>query len=93
MGATESYHVMARIVSIRAAITRRDDDCATSPERRAVMSQRRERRFPRPRSGLGSRTPAAGTLLLAVAGLEEIDAHLVAIDPGEFAATIGESGR
>ena len=37
--------------------------------------------------------PALGGLLLLVALLQEIDADLVAIDPGEFAAAISQPGR
>src|SRR5215813_12230159 len=41
------------------------------------------------KSGLGSRAP----LFLLVAMLEESHADLIAIDPGELAAAVGEAGR
>ena len=46
----------------------------------------------RPRRVQASAGGAPRGLLLLVALLEEIDADLIAIDPGQFAAAIGQSG-
>src|ERR1700742_2835072 len=43
-------------------------------------------------SGSGFRRCALAALLLLVGQLEEGDADLVAVDPGQFAAAIGEAG-
>src|SRR3977135_3569376 len=74
----KSYYGDSRGLAVVDAIAAPHDGCATL--------------LP-PRSGIrGLRCAAPCRLFLLVARLEEIDADLVAIDPGQFAAAIGKPG-
>src|SRR5260370_41005030 len=76
-----SYHGDSRrLLPLLDAITVRHDGCATRMLARSDFH--------------GLRRTAPRCPFLLVAGLKKIDADLVAIDPGQFAAAIGEaSGR
>src|SRR5712671_1665292 len=64
------------------AITVRRDNCATGAAVRLA------------RSDLGvQRRVTPGRLFLLVALLEEIDTDLIAVDPGQLAAAVGQAGR
>src|ERR1700682_1909974 len=77
-GWCRSYHGDSRGLLVVDAIAIRRDGCAT-------------RKLPR--SDFRSlRRTAPCRLFFLVAGFEEIDADLIAIDPGQFAAAVGEAG-
>src|SRR2546423_4531467 len=82
-----SYHGDSTDPATVRAIVIADDGCKTTAARGG-----NKRIWVRGRSRVGGLRAALAGLLLLVALLEEIDADLVAIDPGQLTAAVGEAG-